>query len=78
MGKFCKLLENYPIRVYLAKKFNEKTQKLLEDHRKDSLDKSMIVFNINKSMKGELLNLYKELSPFPEVKNVLEELKRNR
>ena len=35
----------------------------------DSLDKSMIVFNINKSMKGELLNLYKELSPFPEVKN---------
>ena len=42
----------------------------------DSLDKSMIAFNINKSMKGELLNLYKELSPFPEVKNVLEELKK--
>ena len=41
-----------------------------------TLDKSMIVFNINKSMKGELLNLYKELSPFPEVKNVLEELKK--
>jgi len=42
----------------------------------DSLDKSMRVFNINKSMKNELLNLYKILSPYPEVKEVLEDLKK--
>ena len=41
----------------------------------DSLDKSMRVFNINKSMKNELLNLYKILSPYPEVREVLEHLK---
>ena len=42
----------------------------------DSLDKSMRVFNINKNMKYELLNLYKILSPYPEVKAVLENLKK--
>ena len=42
----------------------------------DSLDKSMRVFNINKSMKNELLNLYKILSPYPEVRGVLEDLKK--
>jgi len=44
----------------------------------DSLDKSMKVFNIDKSMKNELLNLYKVLSPYPEVKNVLENLKKKK
>ena len=42
----------------------------------DSLDKSMLTFKIDKSMRNELLNLYKELSNFPEVKSVLEELKK--
>jgi len=42
----------------------------------DSLDKSMKVFGIEKSMKNELLNLYKVLSPYPEVKKVLETLKK--
>ncbi len=42
----------------------------------DSLNKSMKVFNINQNMKSELLNLYKVLSPYPEVKNVLENLKK--
>ena len=42
----------------------------------DSLNKSMKVFNIDKSMKNELLNLYKILSPYPEVKGVLENLKK--
>jgi 2-haloacid dehalogenase len=42
----------------------------------DSLDKSMRVFNIDKGMKSELLNLYKILSPYPEVKGVLEDLKK--
>ena len=42
----------------------------------DSLEKSMKVFNINKSMKNELLDLYKILSPYPEVKKVLENLKK--
>ena len=42
----------------------------------DSLDKSMNVFNINTSMKNELLNLYKILSPYPEVKEVLTDLKK--
>ena len=42
----------------------------------DSLDKSMKVFNINKDMRTELLNLYKKLSPFSEVKETLENLKK--
>ena len=41
----------------------------------DSLDKSMKVFNIDIAMKNELLNLYKTLSPYPEVKEVLNKLK---
>ena len=42
----------------------------------DSLDKSMKVFSVDMSMKNDLLNLYKVLSPYPEVKNVLENLKK--
>ena len=42
----------------------------------DSLDKSMKVFNIDIAMKNELLNLYKTLSPYPEVKDVLSNLKK--
>ena len=30
----CKFLENYAIRIYLVKKFNEKTQRLLANHRR--------------------------------------------
>ena len=41
----------------------------------DSLEKSMQVFGVDKNMKNELLNLYKVLSPYPEVKNVLKTLK---
>ena len=41
----------------------------------DSLDKSMKAFEIDTSMKNELLNLYKVLSPFPEVLEVLKKLK---
>ena len=41
----------------------------------DSLDKSMKAFKIDGSMKSELLNLYKVLSPYPEVKEVLKKLK---
>jgi 2-haloacid dehalogenase len=40
-----------------------------------SLDKSMKAFEIDASMKNELLNLYKVLSPFPEVPEVLKKLK---
>ena len=42
----------------------------------DSLEKSMKVFNIDKNLKNELLNLYKVLSPYPEVKDVLKALKK--
>ena len=42
----------------------------------DSLDKTMKVFNINKDMKEELLSLYKILSPYPEVRGVLDDLKK--
>ena len=42
---------------------------------KDSLDKSMIAFNIDLKMKDELLNLYKVLSPFQEVPETLKTLK---
>ena len=41
----------------------------------DSLDKSMKTFKIDSSMKSELLNLYKVLSPYPEVKEVLKKIK---
>ena len=41
----------------------------------DSLDKSMKAFNIDASMKNELLDLYKVLSPFEEVPEVLKKLK---
>jgi len=41
----------------------------------DSLDKSMKAFNINPLMRDELLSLYKVLSPFKEVPEVLKILK---
>ena len=44
----------------------------------DSLEKSMKVFKIDKSMKKELLDLYKVLSTYSEVKEVLEKLKRKK
>ena len=44
----------------------------------DSLDKSMIAFNIDPKMKGELLNLYKVLSPFQEVPETLKTLKEKK
>ena len=42
----------------------------------DSLDKSMKAFKIDPSMRNELLNLYKILPTFPEVKEVLQNLKK--
>ena len=42
----------------------------------DSLDKSMKTFKIDPSMRNQLLNLYKILSTFPEVKEVLQNLKK--
>ena len=44
----------------------------------DSLDKSMKAFNIDPSMKNELLDLYKVLSPFKEVPEVLRTLKEKK
>ena len=41
----------------------------------DSLDKSMKAFDIDPSMKNELLNLYKVLSTFKEVPEILKTLK---
>ena len=57
---------------------------LMKRHRnfweitEDSLDKSMKMFNIDKSMRNELLNLYKILSPYPEVEQVLNNLKERK
>ena len=44
----------------------------------DSLDKSMKAFNIDSSMKNELLNLYKILSPYKEVPETLKALKEKK
>ena len=44
----------------------------------DSLDKSMKAFNIDTSMKNELLNLYKILSPYKEVPETLKALKEKK
>ena len=41
----------------------------------DSLDKSMKIFKVDKLMKNELLNLYKSLTTYPEVKDVLKKLR---
>ena len=41
----------------------------------DSLDKSMKTYEIDSSMRNELLDLYKILSPFKEVPEVLKKLK---
>ena len=43
----------------------------------DSLDKSMNFYNIDDSMRSELLNLYKVLSPFTEVRDTLKKLKQS-
>ena len=53
-----------------------KRHKNFWDVTEDSLDKSMKVFNIDKNMKNELLSLYKILSTYPEVKKVLQDLKK--
>ena len=44
----------------------------------DSLDKSMKVFKIKPSIRDDLLNLYKVLSPFKEVHETLKELKEKK
>ena len=44
----------------------------------DSLDKSMKVFDIDPSMRNELLNLYKMLSPYKEVPETLKTLKEKK
>ena len=44
----------------------------------DSLDKSMKAFDIDPSMRDELLNLYKVLSPFKEVPDALKTLKEKK
>ena len=51
---------------------HEKFWKVTED----SLDISMQIYTLDPSMKNELLNLYKVLSTFSEVKGVLNELKK--
>ena len=43
----------------------------------DSLDKSMNFYKIDNSMRSELLNLYKVLSPFAEVNDALKKLKQS-
>ena len=72
MGKeFCKFLENYSIRIPWLRSLMKKHKNFWQI-TEDSLDKSMETFQIDKSLRNDLLNLYKELSPYPEVKNVLE------
>ena len=44
----------------------------------DSLDKSLLTFKIDPNMRSELLNLYKILNTFPEVKGVLKNLKEKK
>ena len=41
----------------------------------ESLEKTMEIYGIDKSLKSELLNLYRVLSPYPEVLDVLKNLK---
>ena len=43
----------------------------------DSLDKSMNFYSIDNSMRSELLNLYKVLAPFTEVRDALKKLKQS-
>ena len=43
----------------------------------DSLDKSMNFYKIDNSLRSELLNLYKVLSPFTEVRDTLKKVKQS-
>ena len=52
-----------------------KKHKNFWDITEDSLDHTMETFKIKKEMRNELLDLYKKLSPYPEVKKCLEGLK---
>ena len=42
----------------------------------DSLDYAMTIHKIDKSLRDELLSLYKTLNPYPELKECLEKLKQ--
>ena len=55
-GGIFKLLENYSARIHLVEKL-KKRHKDFWKVTEDSLDKSMIVFKIDRSMKNELLNI---------------------
>ncbi len=44
----------------------------------DSLDKSLLAFKIDPNMRSDLLNLYKILNTFPEVNEVLKNLKKKK
>ena len=75
MGSIRKSLENYSTEyTWLRSLMNR--HKNFWDVTEDSLDKSIRKFSIDKNMKNDLLNLYKILSPYPEVKEVLESLKK--
>ena len=52
-----------------------KRHKNFWDITEDSLDHAMETFKIKKEMRNELLDLYKKLSPYPEVKQCLDHLK---
>ena len=52
-----------------------KRHKDFQQITEDSLDKSIKTYKINPLMKNELLDLYKTLSPYEEVQDVLEKLK---
>ena len=53
-------------------------EKSLSLNLNTTLDKSMQAFNIDKAMRNELLDLYRILSPYPEVKETLENLKEKK
>ena len=52
-----------------------KTHKNFWEITEDSLDHAMETFKIKKQMRNELLDLYKKLSPYPEVEECLKNLK---
>ena len=77
MGRFCKFWRTTQLEYTWLRSLMKKHKDFWQI-TEDSLEKSMKVFDINKNLKKDLLNLYKDLTPYPEVKEVLKILKKEK
>ena len=77
MGRFCKFWRTTQLEYTWLRSLMRRHKDFWQI-TEDSLDKSMSIFKIDNSMRDELLDLYKILSPFEEVPEVLKSLKEKK